>query len=112
MIVMADMSFQLEHVNIPSRDPEGMARWYADKFGLRADRHLARGPGALIAFVEGEPLNRAPEIHVGFRVPSLTALSEWAIRCGAQIKEGEEFNSFQVFDPEGNCVEIYCKGKV
>ncbi len=107
---MSDLRFQLEHLNIPSRDPEGMARWYAETFGLKVDRHLARGPGALIAFEKGEPVNRAPDLHVGFRVPSMAALDEWAKKFGAQIKEGEEFNSFRTFDPEGNCVELYCKG--
>jgi hypothetical protein len=28
---------------------------------------------------------------------------------GKPVKIGEEFNSFQVFDPEENCLEIYCK---
>jgi catechol-2,3-dioxygenase len=106
---VAESNFQLEHLNIPARDPEGLARWYAQTFGLIVDRHLARGPGALIAFEKGEPVNRAPDLHVGFRVPSMAALNEWASKLNGQIKEGGEFNAFRVFDPEGNCVEIYCK---
>lgn len=102
-------SFQLDHMNIPSRDPEGLARWYADTFGLRADAHRVRGPGVLIAFQAGEPVNRAPELHMGFRVQDMDVLNEWATKLARPIKQGEEFNSFQVFDPEGNCLEIYCK---
>ena len=108
---MPDLSFQLDHLNLPSKHPEGMARWYANTFGLQADRHLARGPGTLIAFEKGDPLNRAPALHVGFRVQSLAALSEWATRFGVTIKEGEEFHSLRTFDPEGNCVEMYCRAK-
>lgn len=32
-------SFQLDHLNVPARDPEGLARWYAQTFGLQADGH-------------------------------------------------------------------------
>ncbi len=102
-------SFQLDHMNIPARDPEGLARWYADTFGLRADAHRVRGPGVLIAFQAGEPVKRAPELHMGFRVQDMDVLNEWATKLARPIKQGEEFNSFQVFDPEGNCLEIYCK---
>jgi catechol 2,3-dioxygenase-like lactoylglutathione lyase family enzyme len=101
--------FQLDHLNIPARDPEGLARWYAQKFGLQADGHRARGPGVLIAFQSGEPVHRAPELHMGFRVPSNQVLNEWAGKFGEQVKKGEEFNSFKTFDPEDNCLEIYCK---
>ena len=63
----------------------------------------------LIAFQAGEPVNRAPELHAGFRVPSMAALTQWADRFGAQtLKTGAEFTSFQTRDPEGNCVEIHC----
>lgn len=104
---MSDL--QLDHLNMPARDPEGIARWYSQTFGLRADGHRVRGPGVLIAFQSGEPVKRAPELHVGFRVKNMQALNEWAGKFGKPIKNGEEFNSFQVNDPEGNCVEIYCK---
>ncbi|MBI3528869.1 MAG: hypothetical protein HY067_12985 [Betaproteobacteria bacterium] len=30
---------------------------------------------------------------------------------GEPVKKGEEFNSFQTFDPEDVCLEIYCKRK-
>ncbi len=42
--------FQLNHVNIPARDPEGLVRWYASTFGLRAEGNKARGPGVLLVF--------------------------------------------------------------
>jgi catechol 2,3-dioxygenase-like lactoylglutathione lyase family enzyme len=106
---MSTSPFQLDHLNMPARDPEGLARWYAQTFGLQADGHRVRGPGVLIAFQAGEPVDRAPELHVGFRVPSMTVLKEWADRLGAPVTNGAEFNSFRTSDPEGNCLEIYCK---
>jgi len=104
-------SLQLDHLNIPARDPEGLARWYAETFGLRAEGHKVRGPGALIAFQAGEPVKRAPELHMGFRVPSNQILNEWAGKFGQLVKKGEEFNAFRTFDPEDNCLEIYCKAE-
>jgi catechol 2,3-dioxygenase-like lactoylglutathione lyase family enzyme len=104
---MPESSFQLDHLNLPARDPEGLARWYAGAFGLRAEKHLVRGPGVLIAFQAGEPLNRAPDFHIGMRVPSMRVLSEWAEKFNATIKAGPEFSSFRTADPEGNCVELY-----
>ncbi len=104
---MADMSLRLEHANLPARDPETLARWYADTFGLRADRHLVRGPGLLIAFQRGEPITRVDELHLGLRVPSLDSLQAWADKFGVQPKVGPEFTTIKVHDPDGNCLELY-----
>ena len=106
---MSAVSFRLQHLNMPARDPEGLARWYASTFDLRADGNTVRGPGVLLAFQPGEPVNRAPELHTGFLVPSLAELTRSADRLGGVLKTGSEFTTFQVRDPEGNCVEIYCK---
>ncbi len=104
---MAESVFTLNHLNIPARDPIGLARWYAETFGLRADEHRVRGPGVLIAFEAGQPVNRAPELHFGLQVPSRAVLAQWAERFGAQVTVGAEFAAFKAFDPEGNCVELY-----
>lgn len=106
---MSETGLSLDHLNLPARDPEGLARWYSQTFGLVADAHRVRGQGVLIAFQAGEPVNRAPELHVGLRVPSTAALTDWARRFGAELTTGNEFNSFRICDPEGNCIEIYCK---
>jgi len=104
---MTDMSLKLEHLNLPARDPEGLARWYADNFGLRADRHLVRGPGVLIAFQRGEPIGQPDMLHLGLRVPSLEALDAWARKFGVETKAGPEFTTIKVFDPDGYCIEMY-----
>ena len=108
---MTEASFRLDHANIPARDPEALAGWYAKTFDLEARGRRVSGPGLLIVFVPGEPVSRAPELHLGFRVPSQSALEQWANRLSAQVTSGGEFNSFRTTDPEGNCVEIYCKAQ-
>lgn len=99
--------FQLEHLNIPAKDPFGLAQWYAQTFGLKTEKHLVRGPGVLIAFEQGEPVNRALELHVGFRVASMETLDNWAKKFDAEPKAGAEFTGFRTLDPEGNCLELY-----
>ncbi len=86
---MAEIKFRLQHLNMPARDPEGLARWYADTFELRAEGNKVLGPGVLIAFQSGEPINRAPELHAGFLVPSLAELNRWADRLGGTMKTGK-----------------------
>jgi catechol-2,3-dioxygenase len=108
---MLDASLRLDHVNMPARDPETLAGWYAKTFDLQSEGRRVSGPGLLIVFVPGEPVKRAPELHLGFRVPSQSALDHWASRFGAQVTPGTEFNAFRTFDPEGNCLEIYCKAQ-
>jgi len=106
---MPEIALRLDHLNLPARDPHALARWYADTFGLQADRHVVRGPGLLIAFQAGEPVNRAPDIHIGFRVPSVAELRDLAARFGKEPTRGVEFLSFRTSDPDGNCIELYCK---
>jgi catechol 2,3-dioxygenase-like lactoylglutathione lyase family enzyme len=100
---------RLEHLNLPARDPEGLARWYAETFGMQADRHLVRAPGVLLAFQKGEPLGRAADVHIGFRVTGMAALNEWAKRLGQTPARGAEFVTFRTTDPEGNGIELYCR---
>ncbi|MFN0318257.1 MAG: VOC family protein, partial [Burkholderiales bacterium] len=101
--------FQLEHLNLPARDPEGLARWYEKTFGLQADSNKVRGPGVLIVFQPGEPVSRSPDMHFGLKLSSMAELNEWAGKFGAKVILGGEYNAFRTFDPEGNCVELYCK---
>jgi hypothetical protein len=68
---------------------------------------VVRGQGVLIAFEAGEPINRSPEVHMGFRVPSMEALQNWAKKFDAELTVGAEFTAFRTPDPEGNCLELY-----
>jgi catechol-2,3-dioxygenase len=102
---MSELLF--EHLNFPANDPLGIAQWYAETFGLKAEKHVVRGPGILISFEAGAPVNRAPELHIGFRVPSIEALQDWAKTFDAEITVGAKFTALRTLDPEGNCVELY-----
>jgi catechol 2,3-dioxygenase-like lactoylglutathione lyase family enzyme len=44
---------RLEHLNLPARDPEGLARWYAETFGMQADRHLGARAGRIARLPKG-----------------------------------------------------------
>jgi catechol-2,3-dioxygenase len=99
---------RLDHLNIPARDPLGLARWYGETFGLTVNQQVARGSGMILVFRQGEPLGRSTdEVHMGFRVPSLADLDAWAGKFAAQPVVGPEFTSFRITDPEGNGVELY-----
>lgn len=99
--------FRLEHLNIPAKDPVGLAQWYARTFDLKAEKHLVRGSGVLIAFQQGEPLNRAADVHIGFRLADMESMKKWAKKFNAEPKAGAEFTTFRVEDPEGNSIELY-----
>lgn len=104
---------RLDHLNIPARDPLALAQWYGRTFGLAVEKHVARGPGMIIAFVPGEPVGRSvADVHMGFRVPSIDALEQWAARFDARPVVGPEFTSFRVADPEGNGIELYTPNAV
>jgi catechol-2,3-dioxygenase len=99
---------RLDHLNIPAKDPIGLARWYAETFGLKLENHVVRGPGLIIVFKQGEPIGRAvDDVHMGLRVPSIDALNGWAKKFSATPIVGPEFTSFRITDPEGNGVELY-----
>jgi catechol-2,3-dioxygenase len=108
---MPETTMLLAHINMPARDPEGLARWYADTFGLQAKAHVVRGPGVLLAFVRGEPVNRPADVHIGLHVPSLSALQGWAKKFDAQVTPGAEFTTMRTQDPEGNGIEMYCNSE-
>lgn len=99
---------RLDHLNIPARDPVGLAQWYASTFSLSVDRHVVRGPGLIIVFKQGDPIGRAvDDVHMGFRVPSVDALNGWAKKFDGKPIVGPEFTSFRIADPEGNGIELY-----
>jgi catechol-2,3-dioxygenase len=106
---MPDLSLKLNHVQMPARDPEGLARWYSETFDLRAQQNRVYGPAFLIVFQPGQPVERAPDFHVGLNVTSMQALGLWADKLGAKVISGRtEYASIFVSDPEGNGVELYC----
>jgi transposase len=67
-------------------------------------RGRVSGPGVLMVFQGGEPVQRAPELHLGLRVPSMSELSRWAGELGGEITTGTEFASFRTFDPKATAL--------
>ena len=57
----------LNHVNIPSRDPEGLRRWYVDVLGFRREGDYLWSGGTMLNIVYGTPLGREACWHFGFR---------------------------------------------
>jgi hypothetical protein len=54
-------------------------------------------------------VDRAPDFHLGLRMPSMQALKQQCERFGTTVSPGPEFSSFRLFDPEGNCIEVYAR---
>jgi predicted enzyme related to lactoylglutathione lyase len=98
---------RLAHLNLPARDPEALARWYADTFGLEARGAFVVGPGTLLAFERGDPLLAGGNAHFGFEVQSARDVAIWAQRFGSALDEAPRSASTRVRDPEGNGIEIY-----
>lgn len=101
----------LDHLNLPSRDPEKLARWYGETFGLKVDAGTAMGPGITLFFTKGEPLARGQAFHFGFRVANRDDVRMWSERLKRPIAFDEaDFFAVRVEDPEGNLFEIYWEG--
>lgn len=108
---MPPASITLNHVQMPARNPEELAKWYGQTFDLQVQGRRVYGPDRafLIVFVAGEPVQRAPGLHIGFHVPSMAVLGEWSARLGVAIVSGpSEYSLVPTTDPEGNGVELYC----
>ena len=68
--------FRLEHINIPSKNPMDLAKWYSSTFGLLADNHIARGEGILMVFQEGTPIQSPDTFHRVFLLPTSRSRGE------------------------------------
>jgi catechol-2,3-dioxygenase len=98
----------LDHVNIPSHDPEVLAQWYADRLGI--ERHGTRviGAGISLFFKKGAPLNAGDAFHFGFRVETKSAVEVWAEHLNVPIAiDEDDFFAARVKDPDGNVFEVY-----
>jgi GNAT superfamily N-acetyltransferase len=101
---------KLCHVNLPARDPAGLARWYAGTFDLEVEGEFVYAPGVLLVFERGSPLGAPGNSHFGFAVDSAAEVSRWADRLAPHVAPLEVragFAAFKAADPEGNVFEIF-----
>jgi 2-hydroxychromene-2-carboxylate isomerase len=98
---------RIAHVNLPARDPQALARWYAETFELEARGAFAYGAAGLLAFEPGEPLAAHANFHVGFEAATRDLVALWARRFDASVDEEPGYAATRVRDPEGNAIEIY-----
>lgn len=98
---------RLAHVNLPAREPEALARWYAETFGLEQRGAFALGPGTLLAFERGEPIGARGNTHVGFELTSRADVEAWARRLGTPLEADSRYAATRTRDPEGNGIELY-----
>jgi len=98
----------LDHVNIPTADPEVLAQWYADRLGIERKGAMVVGPGVSIVFKKGQPLNAGNAFHFGFRVETKSAVEVWAEHLNVPIAiDEDDFFAARVKDPDGNLFEVY-----
>ncbi len=102
---------QLDHLHIPARKPEWLAEWYAEQFGLNAQGGFLTGPGTLIVFAEGDPVNYEERPHFGFRCQSREAVEDWADKLQVQLDASNNYCGFRARDPEGNHFEVYWEAR-
>jgi ribosomal protein S18 acetylase RimI-like enzyme len=95
-------------MSLPARDPERLARWYAERFGLEADGAVARGPGTLLVFEPGEPL-AARGSAFGFEAATRGEVVRLAQRFGGEPELADDYAGFEARDPEGNGFEVCWK---
>ena len=106
------MKLSLNHLNLPSKHPQMLRQWYADKLGFTAHDRFLWSNGTLLVFDDGAPLQNE-KVHFGFRVGSLDELQAWVERLrssGVDVPDpcgDDQYMTVYIKDPEGNKFEIF-----
>jgi catechol 2,3-dioxygenase-like lactoylglutathione lyase family enzyme len=103
----------LSHLNIPSRDPAALRRFYVETLGLREHGGMLYGGRSVLNVASGEPLPSG-SFHFGFWLPSRTDVQTWAERLtsrGVAIEEPYAdhgaYATAYFRDPDGNVLELF-----
>ncbi len=105
---MADTpDIRLDHINLPAARPEWLADWYAEMFGFRSEGGFVIGPGTLIVFEQGTPIDYGDNAHFGFRCTDREKVLLWAEKLAATVISESDYCGFKARDPEGNHFEVY-----
>ncbi len=103
------MSFELDHVAIPSQDIAASVRWYQDHYG--ADVLYQDATWAFLKIGQGKlalvtPSQHPP--HIALRVTT-TQLEAAALREQKSIDHHRDGSQgIYVMDPDGNVLELIC----
>lgn len=105
-------SLTLNHLNIPSPDPEALRTWYAEVLGLRPHGPMLYGGRSVFNIVAGE---RLPDtFHFGFWLDSKEDVQRWATHLqahGVRLHRGYEdhgdYATAYFHDPDGNVFELF-----
>ncbi|MFT5209651.1 MAG: catechol-2,3-dioxygenase [Flavobacterium sp.] len=98
---------RLDHINLLATNPEWLADWYAENFGFQAKDGFVFGPGTLLVFEKGEPLDYKGNVHFGFRCGERDSVVSWADKFSASLEQDDVYCAFKTKDPEGNVFEVY-----
>jgi len=108
-------------VFLKARDPEALAKWYEERFGIPAqgggtlafDGPESTGMTVFAHFPQDTKYfgDGAQQVMVNFRVDDMDGLLEQLVVAGVRIdpkREDHEYGRFAwVWDPEGNRVELW-----
>jgi hypothetical protein len=109
MTLVKKCPLTLNHVGIPTRNPEALAAWYGGQFKLMVVGPFAYGDGWLIACELGAPLTEMPA-HFGFMLDNRAEIDRWKEYFegqGIAVDAQRHGNAIFVTDPEGNTFEIF-----
>ncbi|GEM_PF-4131542 len=102
-------NLKLNHIGILSPDPQALAAWYSDHFGLMQTGSFAYGDGWLLACGKGNP-SGDPRTHFGFTLPSKARVKSWGDYFSARdiaFEVQRDGRAIFVKDPAGNHFEMY-----
>lgn len=100
-----------------ARDPEGLARWYAEVLGVGggfAPWDQAAGPTVFAPFPEDTDYfgRSSQQWMINFRVDNLDRIIEWLQGQDIAVETRPEWDSeagrfARIHDPEGNPIELW-----
>jgi catechol 2,3-dioxygenase-like lactoylglutathione lyase family enzyme len=103
----------LSHLNIPSRDPERLRRFYVEALGLREHGRMLYAGRSVLNIASGDPLPSG-SFHFGFWLPGKDDVRGWSDRLRERGVDVEEpyvdhgaYATAYFRDPDGNVLELF-----
>ena len=102
----------INHLNLPARDPEALARWYVERLGFSRNGRFLWSGGTLLVFVRGDAIPSG-SLHFGFRTGTREDLDAWVATLRARgvevppVEGDDVYATTRIVDPEGNEIELF-----